>query len=98
VVTIPRTIRPCAAPGQKRYAVQYTLGRRTVVLAWNTGALDGLGQVPGRDVRFPLRGLDPAALYRCQGAEYSGAHLASVGLPVAWTETFGAAPLVLEAQ
>jgi alpha-galactosidase len=66
-------------------AVQYTLGDRTVVLAWNTGALDGLGLVPGRDVRLPLRGLDPAAHYRDGDAAYSGAHLAAVGLPVRWT-------------
>jgi alpha-galactosidase len=66
-------------------AVQYTLGDRTVVLAWNTGTLDGLGLVPGRDVRLPLRGLDPSARYRDGDAVYSGAHLTAVGLPVRWT-------------
>jgi alpha-galactosidase len=72
-------------PAQPRCAIQYTLGDRTVVLAWNTGALDGLGQVPGRDVRLPLRGLDPAARYRDGDTGYSGSHLTAVGLPVRWT-------------
>ena len=71
-------------PGQERCAVQYTLGDRTVVLAWNTGPLDGLGQVPGRDVRLPLCGLDPAARYRHGETVYSGSHLMAVGLPVRW--------------
>jgi alpha-galactosidase len=65
--------------------VQYTLGDRIVVLAWSTGQLDGLGLVPGRDVRLPLRGLDPAGHYRDGDTVYSGAHLAAVGLPVRWT-------------
>jgi alpha-galactosidase len=71
-------------PSRRRCAVQYTLGDRVVVLAWNTGMLDGLGQVPARDVRLPLRGLDPAAHYRHGDARYSGAHLAAAGLPVRW--------------
>jgi alpha-galactosidase len=66
-------------------AVQYTLGDRTVVLAWNTGALDGLGLVPGRDVRLRLRDLDPAARYRHGDTVYSGSHLTAAGLPVRWT-------------
>jgi alpha-galactosidase len=73
-------------PSRPECATQYTLGDRTVVLAWNTGPLDGLGLVPGRDVRLPLRGLDPAARYRDGGGTvYSGSHLAAVGLPVRWT-------------
>jgi len=72
-------------PDETRCAVQYTLGDRVVVLAWNTGALDGLGQVPGRDVRLPLHGLDPRARYRHGDVGYSGSHLAAVGLPVRWS-------------
>jgi alpha-galactosidase len=79
------TVYRIGDPSQIRCALQYTLGDRTVVLAWNTGTLDGLGRVPGRDVRLPLRDLEPAA--RCRHGEtgYSGAHLMSVGLPVCWT-------------
>jgi alpha-galactosidase len=61
--------------------VQYNLGDRVVVLALHTGPLDGLGTVPGRDVRLRLQGLDPAARY----GPYSGAHLMAAGLPVRWT-------------
>jgi alpha-galactosidase len=71
-------------PDEIRCAVQYTLGDRIVVLAWNTGPLDGRGNVPGREVRLPLRGLDPRARYRHGEAGYSGSHLAAVGLPVRW--------------
>jgi len=55
------------------------------VLAWNTGPLDGLGEVPARDVRLPLHGLDPAARYRDGETVYSGSHLMAAGLPVRWT-------------
>ena len=72
-------------PARPECAVQYTLDDRTVVLAWNTGPLDGLGQVPGRDVRLPLCGLDPTARYADGDTVYSGAHLAAVGLPVRWS-------------
>jgi alpha-galactosidase len=72
-------------PDQSRCALQYTFGDRTVVLAFNTGALDGLGLVPGRDVRLRLQGLDPAARYRHGDAVYSGSHLMTAGLPVRWT-------------
>ena len=72
-------------PSQARCAVQYTLGDRIVVLAWNTGALDGLGLVPARAVRLPLHGLEPAARYRHGDTIYSGSHLTAVGLPVRWT-------------
>ena len=44
---------------QPRCAVQYTLGDRVVVLAWNAGGLDGLDRVPARDIRLPLRGPRP---------------------------------------
>jgi alpha-galactosidase len=72
-------------PDQARCAVQYTLGDRIVVLAWNAAGLDGLGRVPARDVRLPLRGLDPAARYRAGDTGFSGAHLMAAGLPVRWT-------------
>jgi alpha-galactosidase len=84
-------------PGQARCAVQYTLGDRTVVLAWNTGQLDGLSQLPGRDLRLPLRGLDPGRRYRHGDTEYSGVHLMAVGLPVRWTAEHDAEMIELRA-
>jgi alpha-galactosidase len=89
------------SPSEDRCAVQYTLGDRIVVLAWNaTGNLDGLDQVPGRDIRLPLRGLDPAACYRTNSptssgtstgsAVFSGSHLTAVGLPVRWNPSHDA--------
>lgn len=90
------TVYRIGSPDQARCAVQYTLGPRTVVLAWNTGALDGLGLVPGRDVRLPLRGLRPDARYRCAAVVHSGAHLTAVGLPVRWTGARDAEMLVVE--
>jgi alpha-galactosidase len=89
------------SPSEDRCAVQYTLGDRIVVLAWNaTGNLDGLDQVPGRDIRLPLRGLDPASRYRTNSptssgtsagsAVFSGSHLTAVGLPVRWTPSHDA--------
>jgi alpha-galactosidase len=77
-------------PDSARCAIQYTLDDRIVVLAWNAGGLDGRDLVPGRDIRLPLRGLDPAARYRAGEAIYSGSHLMSVGLPVRWTPTYDA--------
>jgi alpha-galactosidase len=77
--------------------VQYTLGDRTVVLAWNTGQLDGLSQLPGRDLRLPLRGLDPGRRYRHGDSEYSGVHLMAVGLPVRWTAEHDAEMIELRA-
>ena len=52
------------SPDQARCAVQYTLGDRVVVLAWNPDGLDGGGAVPARDVRLPLHGLPADARYR----------------------------------
>jgi alpha-galactosidase len=78
------------SPDLDECAVQYCLGERVVVLAWNTGRLDGLGHVPGRDVRLRLSGLDPAARYSTGSASYSGSHLQHVGLPVRWTATHDA--------
>jgi alpha-galactosidase len=78
------------SPELDECAVQYVLGDRVVVLAWNTGRLDGLGQVPGRDVRLRLSGLDPAARYSTGSAGYSGSHLLHAGLPVRWTATHDA--------
>jgi alpha-galactosidase len=72
-------------PDQARCALQYTFGDRTVVLAFNTGPLDGLGLVPARDVRLRLQGLDPLARYRYGDAACSGSHLMAAGLPVRWT-------------
>ena len=83
-------------PGQRRCAVQYTLGARVVVLAWNAGGLDGLDRVPYRDVRLPLHGLDPDARYGHGDRVYSGAHLMAAGLPVRWTPTHDAALVELD--
>ncbi|GLY98868.1 alpha-galactosidase [Actinoplanes sp. NBRC 103695] len=47
------TVHRIGGPSERRCAVQYTLGDRIVVLAWNPGPLDGLGTVPARDVRLP---------------------------------------------
>ncbi|WP_035857670.1 alpha-galactosidase [Cryptosporangium arvum] len=90
------TVYRIGAPEETRCAVQYTLGPRTVVLAWNTGTLDGLGHLPGRDVRLPLRGLRGDARYRARGIEFSGTHLATAGLPVRWTAEHDAEMIVLE--
>jgi alpha-galactosidase len=89
-------VHQIGGPDQDRCAVQYTLGDRVVVLAWNTGPLDGLGLVPGRPVRLPLRGLDPAARYAYDGRTYSGSHLLAVGLPVRWTADHDAMMAVLD--
>ena len=83
-------------PSERRCAVQYTLGARVVVLAWNAGGLDGLDRVPARDIRLPLRGLDPAARYRHGDVTYSGSHLMAAGLPVRWTPTYDADLFELE--
>ncbi|MET1072727.1 MAG: alpha-galactosidase [Umezawaea sp.] len=73
-------------PSDPGCAAQYNDGARTVVLAWQTGPLDGSPALPGRSSRFPLRSLVPDATYRTtDGVEYSGAHLIHVGLPVTWT-------------
>lgn len=82
------------SPDSSRCAVQYTLGDRVVVCAWNAGGLDGRDGVPARDVRLPLRGLDPAARY----GDFSGAHLMAVGLPVRWTPGYDADLFELERQ
>ncbi|MER7889823.1 alpha-galactosidase [Micromonospora sp. NPDC094482] len=84
-------------PDQARCAVQYTSpDRRTVVvLAWHTGRSDGVGLLPSRPVRLPLRGLDPDARYRHGEQRYSGSHLGAVGLPVQWTPSHDADLVVL---
>ncbi|TQS44737.1 alpha-galactosidase [Cryptosporangium phraense] len=92
------TVHRIGSPDADRCAVQYTLGDRTVVLAWNTGRLDGLGAVPGRDVRLPLRGLSATATYRAGDTEYSGAHLMAAGLPVRWTASHDATMVVLSEE
>ncbi|MEU8001212.1 alpha-galactosidase [Catellatospora sp. NPDC049111] len=85
-------------PDQARCAVQYTApdGATVVVLAWNTGRLDGPGLLPSRPVRLPLGGLGRQDVYRQQdGPEYSGSHLSAVGLPVQWTAEHDAELIVL---
>jgi len=85
------------APGDPSCAAQYSHGSRTVVLAWQTGDLDGTPALPGRQSRFPLRALDPLATYRDgDGAEYSGAHLLHAGLPITFTPTHDADVVVLD--
>jgi alpha-galactosidase len=91
-------VHQIGGPDELRCAVQYTLSDRVVVLAWNTGSLDGTGLVPARAVRLPLRGLDPLMQYRCGKAVYSGSHLASVGLPVRFTRGHDADMVVLRAE
>jgi alpha-galactosidase len=85
-------------PHDPSCAVQYNDGGRTVVLAWQTGDLDGTPALPGRQSRFPLRALDATATYRdtTSGTQYSGAHLLHAGLPVTWTPTHDADVVVLE--
>jgi alpha-galactosidase len=63
-VILRGTVHRIGSPDQARCAVQYTLGDRVVVLAWNPVGLDGGGAVPARDVRLPLHGLPPGARYR----------------------------------
>ncbi|MFK4241982.1 alpha-galactosidase [Micromonospora chokoriensis] len=84
-------------PDQARCAVQYTAPdeNQVVVLAWHTGRLDGAGLLPSRPVRLPLRSLDPAARYSHGDQQYSGSHLAAVGLPVHWSATHDADLIVL---
>jgi alpha-galactosidase len=89
-----------AGPRERTAAVQYTRasGDSVVVLAWNTGPLDGAPLVPGRSSRVPLRGLDAKASYvdRVSGARYSGAHLVHAGLPFGWSRDFDADAVVLD--
>jgi alpha-galactosidase len=66
-VILHGSVHRIGSPDQARCAVQYTLGDRVVVLAWNPVGLDGSGGVPARDVRLPLRGLPPDARYRGAG-------------------------------
>jgi alpha-galactosidase len=89
VITLGEVHR-IGGPDEPRCAVQYTLGDRVVVLAWNPGGLAGRDRVPARDVRLPLRALDPGTRYRAGDQTYSGAHLMAVGLPVRWTPTHDA--------
>ena len=88
-------VHQVGGPDEQRCAVQYTLGDRIVVLAWNTGPLDGSGMVPAHAVRLPMHGLDPRRRYRRGDDVYSGSHLASVGLPVRFTRGHDAEMVVL---
>ncbi|MEV0594826.1 alpha-galactosidase [Nonomuraea cavernae] len=63
-------------PGSTASAVQYTLGDRVVVLAYNPYTLD-----PRQPRRLRLAGLDPDAVYRdAQGVDRHGATLMHHGL------------------
>jgi alpha-galactosidase len=78
-------------------AVQYVTRKTTVVLAWNTGALTGMPEVPGRPGRLPLSALHEGSYVdRRSGARYSAAHLTHVGLPVPWTRDHDADVVVLD--
>lgn len=87
------------SPSDPSCAVQYTArdGSEVVVLAWNSGTLDGVPFLPGRPDRLRLRGLDPAARYADSGSgeRYSGAHLRYAGLPFAWRPGYDAELVVL---
>ena len=78
-------------PADPTFALQYTGPDQVVVLAWNTGPLDGAPALSARLPRLRLSGLDPSARY----GQYSGAHLMSAGLPVSW-ESVDADVIVLE--
>jgi alpha-galactosidase len=79
------------SPTDPTFALQYTGPDQVVVLAWNTGPLDGTPALSGRSPRIRLSGLDPAGRY----GQYTGAHLMSAGLPVSW-ESIDADVIVLE--
>jgi alpha-galactosidase len=87
-------------PSDDTCGVQYSApdGSHEIVLAWNSGTLNGLPLLPGRPDRLRLRGLDPAARYvdEASGVEYSGAHLVHAGLPCAWRADFDADAVVLK--
>lgn len=86
-------------PRDATCGVQYSApdGSHEIVLAWNSGSLNGLPLLPGRPDRLRMRGLDHAARYRDEstGAEYSGAHLAHAGLPCEWRPDRDADAVVL---
>lgn len=77
-------------------AVQYVTPATTVVLAWNTGTLTGVPDVPGRPVRLRLSALHGTYVDRRSGARYSAAHLTNVGLPVSWSRDHDADVVVLD--
>jgi alpha-galactosidase len=87
-------------PADDTCGVQYSApdGSHEIVLAWNSGTLNGLPLLPGRPDRLRLRGLDPAARYvdEASGVEYSGAHLVHAGLPCAWRADFDADAVMLK--
>ncbi len=88
------------SPADDTCGVQYSApdGSHEIVLAWNSGTLNGLPLLPGRPDRLRLRGLDPDARYlgEASGVEYSGAHLLHAGLPCAWRADFDADAVVLK--
>jgi len=77
-------------------AVQYVTPGTTVVLAWHTGRLTGVPEVPGRPARLPLQALAGSYVDRRSGARYSAAHLTHVGLPMSWTRDHDAEVVVLD--
>jgi alpha-galactosidase len=87
------------SPSDDTCGVQYSApdGSHEVVLAWNSGLLNGLPLLPGRPDRLRLHGLEPAARYRDEttGSAYGGAHLLHAGLPWAWRTDFDADAVVL---
>ncbi|WP_194892807.1 alpha-galactosidase [Catenulispora pinisilvae] len=87
------------APSDDTCGVQYSApdGSHEIVLAWNSGLLNGLPLLPGRPNRLRLHGLEPAARYQDEatGSTYSGAHLLHAGLPCAWRTDFDADAVVL---
>ncbi|MCI2420614.1 alpha-galactosidase [Saccharopolyspora sp. K220] len=94
-------VHQLAGPDEPTCAVQYAAdGNTVVVLAWNTGTLDGAPLVPGRSARVRLRDLDERSSYvdRFTGSRYSGAHLVHAGLPFDWTPEHDADVVVLDRQ
>lgn len=87
-------------PNDPVCAAQYIAPDRNqvVVLAWQSGSLDGTPTLPGRTRRLLLRGLDPDAAYRddSTGTRYHANHLMHAGLPLPSTTDADAHVSVLE--
>jgi alpha-galactosidase len=100
LVALYKEIREIVHTGEvyrARDAVQYVTPETTVVLAWNTGALTGVPDVPGRADRIRLQALTNGSYVdRRSGARYSSAHLTHAGLPMSWTQHRDAEVVVLD--